>query len=201
MFSNWFTRQPLAGRRPAPRLGRMNPRVLAACLVGAVLAPGLFAQAGGSKPAVRIDLDDTGGSGANAAGGARAKSGPAAAKKGGADAAKKETPAKIDGMEVSRGDRGYLGVKVENNTFRISFYDTKKKPVAADVSQIALRWPVHYQPNDERALLLPEGDGKVFTSGKVVRPPFSFKLYLTLLKDAAPGEETVAETYIIDFRQ
>jgi hypothetical protein len=112
--------------------------------------------------------------------------------------AKPKDAKKIDGLEVSRGDRGYLGIKVEHNTWKVSFYDREKKPVPADVASIALRWPVQYQPNPERALLSPSGGGKVMTSEKTVRPPFAFTLYVTLLKDPAATDQP-AETYVVDF--
>jgi hypothetical protein len=113
---------------------------------------------------------------------------------------KDEKPPKIDGLEVSRGDRGFLGIKVEDNTWKISFYNKEKKPVAADVAAIALRWPVQYQPNPERALLSPAGDGKVMSSDKTVRPPFTFTLYVTLLKDPSSTDQP-AETYVVSFHQ
>lgn len=116
-------------------------------------------------------------------------------------AKKADKPGKIDGVEVARGgERGFLGIKVENNTWVVSFYDQKKKPVAADVASIALRWPVQYQPNPERALLTPTGDGKVMSSEKTVRPPFNYRLYLTLLKDPSATDQP-AETYVVDFHQ
>jgi hypothetical protein len=126
------------------------------------------------------------------------KSKAPAAKK---DAKKKpEAPRKIEGLEIPRKGAGFLGIKIEGGNFVLSFYDKDKKPVAADVSRAVLRWPVHYQPNDERTQLEPTSDGKTFTSAKVVRPPFTFKLYLTLLKDAAPNEPVATEEYIVDFQ-
>jgi hypothetical protein len=112
----------------------------------------------------------------------------------------KETP-KIDGMPISRAGGGYLGVKVENNVFKISFYNAEKKPVAPDVASAVLRWPVTYKKAHERAQLTPGSDGKSLTSEKSVRAPFDFKLFITLLKTADTGEEKATETYVIDFNQ
>lgn len=114
---------------------------------------------------------------------------------------KKKVEPKIEGMTVSRGDHGYLGVAVKGGVFVVSFYDKDKKPVAVDVSGAALRWPVHYQPNDERTYLTPSSEGKALTSDRVVKPPYSFKLYITLLKASDDGQQTPVETYIIDFAQ
>lgn len=117
-----------------------------------------------------------------------------------AKTSKKEEP-KIAGMAVARGERGYLGVAIKGGVFNISFYGKDKKPVPVDVSAAALRWPVHYQPNDERAYLTPSSDGKSLTSDRVVKPPYSFKLYITLLNATDDGQQTPVESYIIDFAQ
>ena len=66
---------------------------------------------------------------------------------------------------------GWLGVEVADRTFRITFYNEKKKPVAADATSAILRWPVHYQPNDERTELLPTDDPAVLASPYAVKGP------------------------------
>lgn len=188
----------------------MKRRDFAAWLIGAscLVAGPVFAQAGG---AVKIDLDKPATSAGSAKDanstqtGSTEKSAPggdsAAKSKAGAKAKKSETPpAKIDGQVISRGPKGYLGVKVDGG-FKISFYDEKKQPVRGDVAGIALRWPVHYQPNAERAYLQPSGDGIVYVSEKAVRPPLTFKLFITLVKDAADPDGQPAESYVIDFQQ
>lgn len=114
---------------------------------------------------------------------------------------KQKAPGKIKGVPVKRDGGGFLGVEIVDGTFRISFYDEHKKPIVPDVSSIALRWPVQYQPNDEHASLFPDASGKYMTSEKIVRPPYSFKLYITLLKATSPDEGPSAKTYVIDFRQ
>lgn len=107
---------------------------------------------------------------------------------------------KIKGIEVERHDgRGYLGIDLENNAFKISFYDADKKPIPADVARIAARWNVKYQPLPERTLLTPTPDGLALSSLKIVRPPHQFRLYLTLLNAAADGSDVVVETHVVDF--
>jgi hypothetical protein len=113
---------------------------------------------------------------------------------------KDEIPAKIEGVEIARSEHGFLGLKIVDNNFQLTFYDLHKKPIPVDVSSAVLRWPVKYQPNDERTTLTPSSDGKALTSEKVIRPPFVFKLYLMLLKDGG-ADAQAAENYIIDFQQ
>lgn len=117
------------------------------------------------------------------------------------DAKKKEEP-KIEGIVIERANGAYLGLKLENGTYKLSFYDAKKKPVAPDVSRAAARWNPQYKQFSERAILNPSADGKALVGGKPVRPPYTFKLYLTLLKGeaAADGEGGQAvESFVIDF--
>lgn len=114
------------------------------------------------------------------------------------DVKKEEPMGKIEGIEIKRGS-GYLGIALDGGTFKLSFYNSKKKPVAADVSRAALRWPVSYRQGDERTVLNVSGDGKSLTSPKVVKAPHNFKLFITLLPGEG-GEETASESYVVDFR-
>lgn len=117
-----------------------------------------------------------------------------------ADAAKKEAPATIEGVEVSRGALGYLGVQIVNGSFKISFYDAKKKPITADVTRALLRWNPKYKSGSDRVVLNLSGDGKSLSSARDIRPPYLFKLFITLLKEAADGDDAAGETFVIDFR-
>jgi hypothetical protein len=89
-------------------------------------------------------------------------------------------------------------VQVVNGIFKIRSYDKNKNPIKADFTKVALRWNVQYQKNPERTLLLPgEGVG-VFSSEKVVKPPYAFKLFVTLIK--GEGDDAPVENYQIDFK-
>jgi pyruvate/2-oxoglutarate dehydrogenase complex dihydrolipoamide acyltransferase (E2) component len=192
----------------------MKLRVPASCVALVVLGLAATLSAEGTKSGVRINLDEPEAASAKpqpsaaqpkaarpatpAAGAKATPSAKPAAPKAGVK--KDEPPAKVEGFEIARGERGFLGLTVQNNTFRMTFYGPDKKPVAPDVTSVALRWPVNYQKNDERTTLLPSGDGKTFVSEKIVRPPFSFKLFITLLKDGAAGGDLSPETYVVDFR-
>jgi hypothetical protein len=115
--------------------------------------------------------------------------------------AKVEEEPVIPGIVISRASGGYLGLTLENNNFKLSFYDAKKKPAKADVTRATARWQAQYKVNDERAVLNPTPDGLALTSNKFVRPPYVFRLYLALLKEGGEGAEAAAEPYVIDFRQ
>ena len=61
----------------------------------------------------------------------------------------------------------------------------------ADFTRVVLRWNVPSQKLPERTQLLPGGGLGAFTSEKIVRPPHSFRLSITLFNgdaDTAPSE-------------
>ncbi len=113
--------------------------------------------------------------------------------------AKKDEIGKIDGQEIPRGG-GFLGLQIVNGNFKLTFYDAKKKPTAPDVARAALRWDAKYKVGNERVVLLPAGDGKSMTAAKAIRPPYMFKLFITLIKEGA-DESAPGETLVVDFRQ
>ncbi len=102
---------------------------------------------------------------------------------------------KIDGLEIARPNGTFLGLQIVNNNFVLSFYDAKKHRTTADVSRATLRWAVKYQPQDERAVLNPSGDGQSLTSAKTIRPPHSFKVFLALFVE---GSDSAVESYSVD---
>ncbi len=117
-----------------------------------------------------------------------------------AGAAKKEEPAKIEGMEVSRGEKGYLGIQIVDGRFKIKFYDLKKKQMQPDVARAILRWDPKYKVGTERVLLTP-GPENTLTSERFIRPPYNFRIFMLLQKEAPEGDDAVGESLIIDFRQ
>ncbi len=111
---------------------------------------------------------------------------------------KPEEEPKIDGIVLPRAKGGFLGLTLENSNFKLAFYDAKKLPAPADVARANARWLVHYTVFDERAVLTPTADGMALTSTKFVRPPYVFKLYLSLIVE---GSTEPPEEYVIDFHQ
>lgn len=115
---------------------------------------------------------------------------------------KKEAP-KIEGIVIERPGGGLLGLKLEGGTFKLSFYDKDRKPVPVDFPRAAARWNPNYKQGSERMILNPAGDGKSLVGGRPVRPPHTFKLYLTLLTaagDEGAATERAGESYVVDFR-
>lgn len=125
---------------------------------------------------------------------------PATAGKAPAAAAKKEGV--IAGQTIKRkvGD-GYLGLQVVDGNFKLTYYDKDKLPVAADHPRALLRWPVRYKLGDERLMLNVAGDGTFLTSARFVRPPYNFRLFITLLGASGDDESGATEAYSINFRQ
>jgi hypothetical protein len=118
------------------------------------------------------------------------------------DAKKKEDEmGKIEGMEIPRPNGGYLGIRIVDGVWRLTFYNAKRKPIPPDVARVTLRWPAVYKAGDERTVLSPGGDANSMTAPKVVRPPLTFKLFITLLNPGGDGTDVAVENYTIDFRQ
>ncbi len=107
-----------------------------------------------------------------------------------------EPEPKIEGFAVERARGGFLGVQIVDARFVVSFYDAEKKQVAPDVARAVLRWPVRYQPADERLVLNPSPDGQTLTSPRVIRPPHSFRLSILLFVE---GSADALESYRVDF--
>jgi len=113
--------------------------------------------------------------------------------------AKAEEEPKIAGQTIPRDSGGYLGLQLVNNTFKLSFYNEKKKPVPADRAMGTARWLVKYnRAGEERAVLNLSADGLSLVADKNVRAPYSFKLYLSLYAEATPEAQAV-ENFILDF--
>ncbi|ACB74989.1 hypothetical protein [Opitutus terrae] len=103
----------------------------------------------------------------------------------------------IAGVEIPRPNGAFLGLEIVRNNFVLSFYDANKEKVAPDVARATMRWPVKYQPTDERTVLNPGGDGTSLTSPKVVRPPHNFRVFIALFVE---GNDSAVETYSVDVR-
>jgi hypothetical protein len=117
------------------------------------------------------------------------------------DAKKKEEEmGKTEGMEIARAGGGFLGVRVVDGLWRVTFYNAKRKPTPPDVARIALRWDAKYKVGEERVVLNPGPDANSMTHPKVVRPPLTFKLFITLLASSPDGTDAASENYTIDFR-
>jgi len=101
----------------------------------------------------------------------------------------------ISGTPIQRGEN-WIGIELKDSNFVLTFYNAKKKPVAADASSAVLWWPVHYQPNPERTELVPTDSPSVFASSYTVKTPHAFLLHITLL---FAGKADATESYVINF--
>jgi hypothetical protein len=117
---------------------------------------------------------------------------------------KKAAEPKIEGITIARPNGTFLGISLEGGTFKLSFYDKQKKKVAPDVPRAAARWNPTQKTGSDRIILNPSADGHSLVGNRPVRPPYVFKLYLTLLQPepvAGSGSaEQATESYVVDFR-
>jgi len=105
---------------------------------------------------------------------------------------------KIAGTIITRADGTFLGLEAVGGDFKLSFYDKKKKAVAPDVTRATARWPNKRGPGDVRAVLNPSGNSLVGGS-KRVDPPFTYIVYLSLLKGEGENSKVV-ESFAVPFR-
>lgn len=122
---------------------------------------------------------------------------PAPTKKDDGKKKKADEIGKIEGMEIARGT-GFLGIQIANGVFKLTAYNGKKKPVAADFTRVGLRWNPQNVKGPEHAMLLPSGGLGVFSSDKIVKPPHQFRLFITLI--AGEGDAAPVESLSVDFR-
>jgi hypothetical protein len=101
----------------------------------------------------------------------------------------------IAGTPIQRPQGGWLGLEIKDNSFVLTFYNAKKKPIPADKTSAILRWAVRYQPNAERTELTPTSDPAVFTSSYSVKPPHTFILHISLLSDPKDNPESYTIEY------
>jgi hypothetical protein len=111
-------------------------------------------------------------------------------------AAAAEEEIKIPGTVLTRPGGGFLSLTLEGGNYRIAFYDAQKKPTSVDVARGSARWNSVNKTGDERAVLNPTEDGKALIGNRFVRPPYVFKLFLTLLGP----DDAVVESHVVDFR-
>ena len=99
----------------------------------------------------------------------------------------------IEGVSIQRPDGRWLGLAMAGTSFKLSFYDDKKMPIAADRPNGTLRWiPAGRTP--ERGVLVLSSDGLSLVGNRPVKRPWVFKVFLTLLDDTGQA----AETYSVD---
>lgn len=127
---------------------------------------------------------------------AKAKAAPAAPVKKDGKQKKEDEIGQIEGMTLPRGT-GFIGLQIVNGVFKLTTYNAKKKPVAADFTRVVLRWNAPYQKLPERTQLTPGGGLGSFTSEKIVRPPHTFRLSITLFTGDA--DDAPAENLSLDF--
>ena len=110
--------------------------------------------------------------------------------------AAEEPEPQLPGSVIARPGGGFLSLTVEGLHFKLSFYDAKKKPLAADAIRAIARWDPVNKTGEVRSVLNPIADGTALQGNVPVRPPYVFKVFLTLL---GPDGKTL-ESHVVDFR-
>lgn len=107
-----------------------------------------------------------------------------------------EAEVQLPGSVIARANGGFLSLTLDGIHFKLSFYDAKKQPVAPDAVRATTRWDPVNKTGQMRSVLNPADDGSSLRGTVPVRPPYVFKVYLTLI--GADGE--ALESHVVDFR-
>jgi hypothetical protein len=112
----------------------------------------------------------------------------------------------LQGVVIERPS-GFMTVTMEGPRVVLRFFDKDKKAIAPDVHHAIVKFKMTGRRPQNRTLLLGT-DGMSLTHGRVLRPPYNFKAFVSLVKDAG-GEEVddedenaevaEGERYTVDF--
>jgi hypothetical protein len=105
-----------------------------------------------------------------------------------------EKPAeKIAGTGVVRSTGGKMALTVEQNNFRLRFFDEELQPMAPDVDRAVIRYEGAMRSVEQFPLARMAGEPPFLGSPRVVRGPFVFKVTLMLFR--GPVGSDPVETY------
>lgn len=109
---------------------------------------------------------------------------------------KEEPP--IPGIVIQRstGDGKQLGLTLVNGSFKISFYDKKRKAIPVDVARARLNWQSKQRAIPDVTVLNVLDGGKALGGGKPVHAPYVFVLRIALLNGEGNDEQSV-ENYTV----
>ncbi len=102
---------------------------------------------------------------------------------------------KIPGTVLKRSNGSFLSITIENNCFKMAFYDAEKKQMAPDIARAAIRWSPKNKKGDERRILNPAGDDQTLVSPPPVQPPHNFRIFVTLLNENNEAVESMNSEY------
>ena len=110
---------------------------------------------------------------------------------------KEEPP--IPGIVIARstGKGDQLGLTIVDGTFRLTFYDKKRKKIPVDVDVARGWWQGKQRVIRDQVNMTVMSDGKSMGGGGPVHPPYAFVLHLSLIKGSGDSEVAV-ENYTVN---
>ena len=106
--------------------------------------------------------------------------------------------AKIEGVLIPRGEKGFLALRLAGGGFELRFFSPERRPLVPEVPRAVVRWtPAGRKAGPESHLLELSADGKALQSARIVRPPHVFRVTVLLF---AAGAEQPFEVHTAEFR-
>ncbi len=91
---------------------------------------------------------------------------------------------------------GWMSLAVEKGVFHLRFYDAAREPLPAPAIRATARWNPPMKTGFSRSVLLPADEGRALVGNTFVKPPHTFRVYLTLIG----ANDQVLGSYTIDFK-
>lgn len=101
----------------------------------------------------------------------------------------------LPGSVIPHGE-GWLSLSLADGTFLVGLYDARKQPIDMPFVRATARWNSPLRSSEQHLVLNPTGDSRTLKGSRPVKPPYVFKVYLTLMN----ADDSVGASYVIDFR-
>ena len=106
--------------------------------------------------------------------------------------------AKIEGVLIPRGEKGWLALRLAGGGFELRFFSPDRRPLVPELPRAVVRWTLAgRKTGPESHLLELSADGKALQSSRIVRPPHVFRVTILLF---AAGAEQPVEVHTAEFR-
>ncbi len=106
-----------------------------------------------------------------------------------------EAEPKLKGYVIKRPNGSFLTFRGEDASFKLGFYDKKKKPMDPDVGRALVRYESPNYRVRHPVVVLSNATGNELASPQTVKPPYAYKVILSLFPPGAADGSEPTEIY------